>query len=563
MILDFESPESPVDVDADLCIVGAGAVGIAMALEFVRTRRRVIVVEGGGERPEAVAQRLCESDLRGLPCSSVRDGRARVFGGTTTMWAGQALPLDELDLAPREWIPNSGWPISLSELGPYLRRAEGLMRLPEASYDERGWPPALPQPPAFDGLTRRFSTFTPVPNFSTAHRSQLAAASDIVVLVHANVTELITSSDGSRVEELELRSTAGRRGRARAHRYVLCCGGVENPRLLLASNQIDPRGVGNEYGVVGRFFQEHVHIKVPIVPQRRRRLARRFHTKRLGRVRHYPKLGASAEVQRSERIVNVGGDVCYDVDASRGLRSARAFAAAMRARDRRDAPGALLGALVHLDQLSAAGFRHAVLRQKPSEGSGTMYLCVQTESAPRPDNRVTLGDRVDALGVPRSVVEWHIGEPELRAAEVFAGRVDAGLREKALGHLDLSGFPIQRDLRHLSRRVAAGCHHIGTTRMSDHPQDGVVDRDCRVHGVENLFIAGSSVFPTGGWSNPTLTLLALGYRLADRLKEDLGLSRHTRPRAARVEVSEGLARSGGNGELRVPSTVDGRGRRGP
>jgi choline dehydrogenase-like flavoprotein len=342
------------------------------------------------------------------------------------------------------------------------------------------------------------------------------------VLLHANAIHVTTVADGSSIEAIEVRSLSGRSGRVRARRYVVCCGGVETPRLLLASNRIDSRGVGNGRGLVGRFFQEHPHVKVPVVTGSRRRMARLFHTKRLGRIRYFAKLGATEELQRSERILNVGGDVCYDVDANAAVRSARVLADVIRERKYREAPRAVLEPLRHPGQLGAAAFRQAVLRQKPSEGFGPMYFCVQIEAAPNRDSRVLLGDRSDALGVPRAAVDWRIGEAELRTAEIFARRVDAGLRAQRLGHLDLSGFPLDRDFEHLSERVVGGCHHIGTTRMATDPRGGVVDRNCRVHGLDNLFIAGSSVFPTGGWSYPTLTLLALGYRLSDRLKQELG-----------------------------------------
>jgi choline dehydrogenase-like flavoprotein len=158
------------------------------------------------------------------------------------------------------------------------------------------------------------------------------------------------------------------------------------------------------------------------------------------------------------------------------------------------------------------------------QGFGAMYACVQTETVPRRVSRVTLDRRADGLGMARAIVDWRVGEAELRTADVFARRLDALLRRHRLGYLDLSGVPLSRDLDRLSERVGGGCHHMGTTRMSNDPRTGVVDRDCRVHGVQNLFVAGSAVFPTSGWSNPTLTLLALGLRLADRLRRELGAS---------------------------------------
>ena len=541
MILDFVSGETPADFASDLCLIGAGAVGIAMGLEFAHTRARVLVVEGGGEHPEPDTQRLYESTLRGLRCTTVLSGRARIFGGTTTMWAGQALPLDECDFERREWVDHSGWPVSFAELLPYYRRAERLMGLPEAFYDDRDWPAALPRPPLIEGTRRRFSTFTSTPNFAAAHRAALAAADNLTVLLHANATRLVMNGDGSRVDGIEIRSLSGRTGRVRAGRYVICCGGVETPRLLLASNGQGSRGVGNDHDLVGRFFQEHVNVGVPVLAADRRRMAGLFHGRRLAGVRYYAKLTASAELQRRERLVNVGSQVNYARVETVAERAAKELRGALR-RDWRDADArrALAAALRHPWQLASAGCGRAMVRHARSldaacsalrvrrvplyalQGFGAMYVCVQTETVPRRVSRVTLDRRADGLGTARAIVDWRVGEAELRTAEVFARRLDVLLRRRGLGYLDLSGFPLSRDLDRLSERVGGGCHHMGTTRMSNDPRTGVVDRDCRVHGVENLFIAGSAVFPTSGWSNPTLTLLAVGLRLADRLRRELG-----------------------------------------
>jgi choline dehydrogenase-like flavoprotein len=543
MILDFVSGETPAEFASDLCLIGAGAVGIAMGLEFAGTRSRVLVLEGGGERSEPDTQRLYDSELRGLRCTTAVSGRARIFGGTTTMWAGQALPLDDGDFERREWVDHSGWPVSLAQLLSYYRRAERLMGLPEAFYDERDWPAALPRPPLIEGTRRRFSTFTATPNFAAAHRAALAAADNLTVLLHANATRLVMSGDGSRVDGIEIRSLAGRTGRVRARRYVICCGGVETPRLLLASNGQGCRGVANEHDLVGRFFQEHVNVGVPVLAADRRRMARLFHGRRLAGVRYYAKLTASVELQQRERLVNVGSHVNYARVETVAERAVKELGGALR-RDWRDADArrALAAALRHPGQLASACCGRAMVRHARSldaacaalrvrqvplyalQGFGAMYVCVQTETVPRRVSRVTLDRRADSLGMARPIVDWRVGEAELRTAEVFARRLDALLRRHGLGYLDLSSFPLSRDLDRLSERVGGGCHHMGTTRMSNNPRTGVVDRDCRVHGVQNLFVAGSAVFPTSGWSNPTLTLLALGLRLADRLRRELGAS---------------------------------------
>ncbi len=513
MIVDLEQASLPPELEADLCIVGAGAAGIAIALAFVGGNHRVIVLESGGERPEPDVEALLQSDLRGLRCATALDGRARIFGGSTTMWAGQALAFDDTVFAARPWVPGSGWPLEADEIRRHLPAAERLLQLGEPRAD--GWPGELPRPPGIDGLERTFSAFSPAPNFARTHRQTLAAAVNVTVVLHANATRLATSGDGSGVEAVEARSLGGRAVRVRARRHVVCCGGIETPRLLLVS------GVGNAHDMVGRCFQEHPHLLLPLVGGSRRAIARHFHSHRVHGVRLYGKLAASADLQRAERILNVGGDVTYDVHANEAVRAGRRFVRAVREHRPRAVAAHGGAALAHPNQLARAAFASTVLGRKATEGFGQPYLCVQVENAPRQKSRVMLGDSPDALGLPRAVVDWRIGDLELRSIEVFARRVDAGLGAHDLGRLDLSALPSRLDLTELSGMLAGGCHHLGGTRMADAPAAGVVDRDLRVHGVPNLHIASASVFPTGGWGNPTLTILALALRLADRLEREL------------------------------------------
>lgn len=521
MILDLETTRIPAELETDLCLIGAGAVGIAIALAFAGGRHRVVVLESGGERPEAETEALLASDLRGVRCSTALDGRARIFGGSTTMWAGQALTFDETVFAAREWVPGSGWPLAPAEIAPYLPRARRVLALPELPLGDDGWPARLPQPPVLDGLTAMLSSFSPAPNLARTHREALARAANVTIVLHANATQIVTARDGAEVGALDARSLGGHRLRVRARRYVVCCGGIETPRLLLASKRVDPRGVGNAHDLAGRCFQEHPHLKIPIVGGSRRRLAQQFHSRRLNGVRVLAKLAAGERLQRSERILNAGGDVTYDVDANDAVRSGRALVRAARERRGRHAAAHAGAVLAHPLQLARAASGAALLGRKASEGSGPPFFCVQVENAPRPESRVMLGDRPDALGVPRAVVDWRVGEAELRTIEVFARRVDADLRAHGFGRLDLSDLPRDGDPAELSGRLAGGCHHVGATRMADDPAAGVVDRDLRVHGVDNLYVASSSVFPTGGWGNPTLTLLALALRLAGHLEREL------------------------------------------
>jgi choline dehydrogenase-like flavoprotein len=524
MVLDYNRFEDGSQVSADVCIIGGGAAGIAIALEFVGTKHDVLLLEAGGERPDAKAQRLYDTEPSDLEYRSAQEGRAVVLGGTTTLWAGQVLPLDALDFEQRDWVPESGWPWPLRTLAPYYRRAERLLGVPASSYDEASWPEASPRPPLVDRrhLSFRYSQFSPRPDFAAAFRSRLAAASNIRVLLHAGAVHITTRSNGAAVEKVEIRNLAGRSGSVTARHYVVCCGGIESARLLLVSNRVESGGLGNRHDLLGRYFQDHAHVKLRVRPAERRAFQTLFNTRRVGGVRCYPKIAATSEVQREHKTLNVGADACYEIDENSAVESAKLLFRAVRQTElRTQAPRALARVFGRPHELVGAAHRTLVLKQKASEGVGPVYMCIQCETLPNRDSRVLLGRSTDALGVPRVAIDWRMTELEKRTVELFARMLGDEFSRNGVGELDLSGLPLPSDARALRGCISPGHHHLGTTRMHADPRHGVVDPDCRVHGLANLHIASGSVFPTGGYSNPTLTILALSLRLADRLKESL------------------------------------------
>ena len=225
MIQDFREFQDGSVVTADICIVGAGAAGITIAREFIGTRYTVALLESGGTEPEAETQRLYDSEIVGLPHDSIEQGRARIFGGTTTLWGGQALRFDELDFQKRDWIPLSGWPVSRGELEPYYQRAERVLQI--------GTPIAYRdlcasfgvEPPEFDPgkLSMECSQWSPRPNFGQEYREEIRRAGNISAILHANVTGIITSSSAAAVEKIEFQTLAGKRGFAKARFFIICC----------------------------------------------------------------------------------------------------------------------------------------------------------------------------------------------------------------------------------------------------------------------------------------------------------------------------------------------------
>jgi choline dehydrogenase-like flavoprotein len=541
MICDFNELENQATLAADVCVIGSGAAGITIAREFLGTAYNVVLLAGGGQRHEPECQCLYESDLVGLFHQSIHDGRARVLGGTTTLWAGQALPLDEIDFERRDWVAKSGWPFSRDLLEPFYRRAERVMHVPTHTYDERSWPPPARRPPAYNPakLRPRISDFSPTPDFRLAYGAELAAAPNVRVLLNAHATSIVTSESGSAVDHVELKSLAGKIGTGKARVYIVCCGGIETARLLLASNRAEPQGLGNRHDLVGRFFQDHVHAKAAVLrPQNRKAAQALFDPFYFQGIKFAPKICSSFELQERERILNVAGDTCYDIPEDSAVEALKLI---LRAPRRRDQWGRLPRAFWHVarrpHEVVSAAYQYLVQKQTISYNRGTMYLGVQCEQQPNPLSRVSLGERVDALGMRRAVLDWRLTALERRSIEVFVRTVAEEFDRLGIGTVDLSTFTLPEHPDQLDRLVHDASHHMGTARMHDDPRQGVVDRDCRVHGVGNLFIGSSAVFPTGGFSNPTLTIIALCLRMSDLLKHLL------RPGSAEVD-SAAAARAG-------------------
>ena len=524
MILDFSEFDDGAMVVADVCIVGCGAAGITMAREFFGTRLDVLVLEAGGLEADVDSQKLYDSEEIGLPHTSIHDGRARVFGGTTTLWGGQALRFESFDLQKRTWVPYSGWPISLEELEPYYARAEGVLQLgPRVSYQSlcEGFRVA---PPAFDParLYVECSQWSPKPNFGTTYRQELKSAPNIRVLLHANVTSIVTNNSASAVGEIEFRTLEGKRGTAKARVYAICCGGIETARLLLASDRTEPHGIGNKHDVVGRFFQEHIHARLgELQTNQRAHLQNCFESYYRNGLKYFPVITLSQRVQAEKQLLSIHGAAIFDDAPNSGILAVKhLFTILVRGTTPRSGElRRLLGdALASPGDLCRLAYRFCIEKRSGTPKQGPIYVGTQLENAPNPDSRITLSEARDRLGMRKTKLDWRVGELERRTLREYIRAVASEFERLGLGSFDLTQVAFLDDGVSWSQTTHDSAHHMGTTRMHESPRLGVVDPDCRVHGVDNLYIGSSSVFPTGARSNPTLTILALCLRMSDRFK---------------------------------------------
>ncbi|MFO1059941.1 MAG: GMC family oxidoreductase [Dongiaceae bacterium] len=491
----------------DLCIIGAGAAGITLAQALAGGGQRIALVESGGLDFDPAVQELYAGESVGLRYR-LAETRLRYFGGSTNHWSGLCRPLDPLDFAERPWVPHSGWPFARGALEPFYERARPICELPPSGPTADDLRHAAPPPVAWSGAleTAAYQTSPPT-RFGEKYRAGLAQAPGITVLLNASLLTLETAGGGATVSIARLGTLSGLRFALAARRYVLACGGLENARLLLLSAAEDqPLGLGNRHGLVGRFFMEHPQIRMGALIYARPAPPGFDHALKTpaGTVREAFRLGAAA--QQAHRTTNVDFHPLYMRDLAKEPDMAP-WDTVVRSLASRLAGGA-----------------------PPAERRQTILFST-AEQAPDPDSRLTLADARDAFGLRRLRLDWRLGEMERHSFATAArllvletGRLGIGrvwfrpdFRPQLAPAADPQAPGSPQQLAMLRGMMGWGCHHMGTTRMHADPRQGVVDPSCRVHGIDNLYVAGSSVFPTGGVSNPTLTIVALALRLADHL----------------------------------------------
>jgi choline dehydrogenase-like flavoprotein len=541
LLIDAISLPSSSELECDLCVIGAGAAGIAIADRLRGIDLRVVLLEAGGRDYELASQALYRGRIVGDDYYRIDACRWRMFGGSTNRWGGWCRPLDPIDYAQRDWLPLSGWPIGSAELAPYEGAAAALCELPNARFDLDAWRDRLPPPLVLDNTSFQNVVIqhSPETNFAERHGPRVVAAANVTTILHANVTELHLEESGHAVRAVEAATLSGKRLRVRPRAVILAAGGIENARLLLASCKARPAGIGNESDMVGRCFMEHLHLPaghfIPAPPDANTAFYRKAvlpGANLSGAARSEAKLRGvivpTEEAQSRHRLL--AASIGFEPPSfSLGTPFLGWLPSSMylpvwayrRLKDHglpRAAEALKQGA--HLLYSVRNRVRSGRLSRKALElaasPSGSIYsLYVRAEQAPDPMNRVRLDeDRRDALGMPRARLEWRMHPIDIASVNGWLALLRQDLHERGAGEVILPS----NDWRD---GVIGGPHHMGTTRMSSDPRRGVVDADCRVHTVDNLYVAGSSVFATSGHANPTFTLLCLALRLADTLRRRL------------------------------------------
>jgi choline dehydrogenase-like flavoprotein len=515
------------------------------------------LLESGGFRPDRATRDLYRGESIGLPYRFADGSRSRFLGGSSNCWGGNCRPMDDHDFEYRDWVPYSGWPFAKSELLPYYDRSREVLRIGPNRFDAEFWVAAIGKTdvrriPFLTGeVVDAISQFSPPLRFGRFYRKDLKKSDFVTVFLHANAVHIETDADGRKVQAIKLATLTGRTARATATVFVLAAGGIENARLLLVSNKNQPAGVGNNNDLVGRFFMDHIQLFSGTIRLSEQWIADKLYNQRYNYhnklVSAYntcvaAQLMISPSVQEREKLLNA--QVCFSsIFFWERLRAGNALRRLKQSMEQRESPGQ--GLRRHLQTLVAQQFDITglilarYLRLQSLARACRFHTII--EPGPDPESRVTLSEQRDQLGMNRVKVRWRLDSLEKRTADRTLALIAREL--SAAGVADVSLDPaIEGGAWPESFRDQGTWHHIGTTRMHDSPKLGVVDRHCRVHGIENLYVSGSSVFPTAGGNFPTITIIALALRLSDHIVKQLRrpVTTHTRELRDDTLSSSGL-----------------------
>lgn len=511
MHIDSSELESGSVVEGDICIIGAGAAGISMALEWIGSPRKVILLEAGGMSWEARSQDQYRGDVVGQPYFPLNAARLRYFGGTTGHWAGFCAPLDEIDFEDRDWVPNSSWPIELSDLHPFYARANKVLELGPYEYGADYWEaqdPDVRRLPLGENFWTKMWQFSPPTRFNLVYKDAIVNAGNIQLYTHATVCDIRANENLTAIDGLLVRTLEGAEHHVKAAHFVMACGAIQNARLLLASNQQARNGIGNDHDLVGRHFMEHIEVPgANLVFEKPQSLKMYAAAPRVAGALTAARgeLALSRAMERINRILH-GTASMEPGHWGKDIKSTfQDFTPAV------------------LDQWRLEEERGHPRGERPPppepEPGREFRLKTRQEQAPNPDSRVTLGDERDELGMPRTKLNWRLTELDKRSIRRFYELLGQELGRTGLGRVQLADWLIDRDDLSWPLFLSGAWHHMGTTKMHDDPRQGVVDANCTVHGIDNLHVAGSATFASAGAPNPTLTLVALTLRLSDHIKE--------------------------------------------
>lgn len=513
--IDSNRYKFPTNIKTNICIIGAGAAGITLARNL-KNVDDVLLIESGDFNLSGSTQALYEGASTALPYFDLLTCRLRYFGGTTNHWGGYCRPNDPIDYEGRASLGLPKWPIDEHILAPFIDKAAKELGLEYDFFDNKELfeKHNIEQEELIDSkgndLYTKVFQLTKMTRFAQIYKDELSKQDNLRIFMNLNVTHMQLDTRGGKVISVNCKTLQGKEVTIEAEEFIIASHAIENARLLLNSNDVQKTGLGNQNDHVGRYFMDHIHIKATkLIPSQNFPFI--YDRNVLGDMKLNANISFTDDYIRRKNILQYYCRFMPIYTENQVVDSIKDI----KSKINEPFSGALFEDLkVVLNDFSGATnhfLSHFRLLQPTPK---YYYLDQRIEQAPNANSRVVISSKKDSLGVPLANLEWNLNEHDYRTFKIGQEKIIKELSAVGAGRFIIEDITPEL----VDARVAGHYHHIGTTRMSDSAENGVVDVNCKVHGIDNLYIAGSSVFPTAGYSGPTMMIVALSLRLAEYLK---------------------------------------------
>jgi choline dehydrogenase-like flavoprotein len=521
MIIDFNKKRSQ-NFSSDIVIIGSGAAGISLALEFLNSKKKILLIESGGLQLNKKNQKLNQAINKGIQYADLNVQRARYLGGTTNFWGGACINFDFQDFNVSASRKETKWPISFHYMNGYIKRAKNLCGV-DPNFPTKSKKNSLSQ--VFD---LKFWQFSPFPfRFGERYRSKLESAKNITVLLNANLTGINVRNQGNRVDSVEIKSLCGLKNKISAKYFILATGGIENPRLLLNFYSKNKKLNFLNNNNIGKYFAEH---PTAVIGYLYGNDASKIYTQYKMKIQSTgkevkPVIGFLPQFLKEKKLLNGLAAIWPIPKDNIAISRVKLLIHLIR---RREFGLKLLINFLLIIPKSINLLPHVVHRLR-GDSKELPYLSdkfevrLVTETAPNALSYLSLVDEIDDLGLKKASLNWALSNIDKRTFIELAKNIKNEIQKMGDVELVLADW-IENDTNNWTKYINKDGfhgHHMGTTRMGANKKAGVVDKNCKVFGVNNFYIAGSSIFPTYSFANPTLTIVALAIRLADHLKHKI------------------------------------------
>jgi len=528
MIIDANNIESKSIFKADICILGGGIAGIVLANELLSTNKNIILLESGSEQYDDKTQGLYEAESTPSIFPNPRASRLRFLGGSSNHWENSTERFSPIDFKKRDWISDSGWPLTYGELEPYYTKAEEYAKVDKGGYQFEFWKEKFNSTDIFSKSTLFSSTVSKSSLYPTQfyreYGDNLARAKNIKIITNANVVNLKYNTETQVVNSAIFRTFKDEQHQVDANTFIMCFGGIENARMLLTFNEKYKNKLGNEYDNVGRYFMEHPTVRAAhFLPLQENKLDKIYEGTIDDELYITARASLSEAAQMAHRTNNLRMYFTKrsKIELSAGISSSHIISNSIKNSETpEEFGGHLLNIIKDIDHIAEAFLRKELDTSffDSTHEFGGYQIISMIEQTPDRNNRVQLGKEKDSLGIKKVKIDFRVTETDKEKTWTTLELLAKDPSIQSIGRVRLLK---DRDSRIWTSQLGFGQHHMGTTKMSDNVKSGVVDPSLKVFGTKNFYISGSSVFPTGGHVPPTLTIIAVTIRLAHTLKSTI------------------------------------------